>query len=185
MRRRNFVASVLAGGVVAAPTLMADHEHDKDEISGPQANATVAFGQWKTDPPLNRFNPQTPPGVPITANNHQQPFEAQIKAGGSVSFIISGLHILGIYAPGTEFEDINGSLTIPIPGAPVPAFPFLAVDDPVHRVYWGLNPFTLAPASAQDRIEAVTFSSPGTYLVVCTFLPHFQDKMHGYVKVLK
>jgi len=33
-----------------------------------------------------------------------------------VNFVISGFHILGIYAPGTEFEDINGTVTIPIPG---------------------------------------------------------------------
>jgi hypothetical protein len=192
MKRRNFVASVLAGGVVAAPTLLAQHEHDKEEVSGPQASATVSFGQWRTDfqPPLNRFNP-VPPGPPPPAANHDHlvPFDVQIKAGGSVNFIISGLHIPAIYAPGTELEDINGTLTIPIPGAPVippPNGPFPGVvNDPLNRVYWGVNPFSLTPSPLLDRIEAVTFVDPGTYLVVCTFMPHFQMGMHGYVKVLE
>src|SRR6187401_1546247 len=110
MRRRNFVASVLAGAV-AAPTLIAQHEHDKEELSGPQASATVSFGQWKLDPPLNRFNAV----APTTANNHHlRPFEAQIKAGGAVSFVISGFHILAVYAPGTEPDDIQLALTLPI-----------------------------------------------------------------------
>jgi plastocyanin len=41
-----------------------------------------------------------------------------------------------------------------------------------------------ANAPPLDRVEAVTFSAPGTYLVICTFVPHFNDKMHGFVKVL-
>jgi len=189
MKRRNFVASVLAGGVVAAPTLLraAQHEHDGSEISGPQAHETVAFGQWKTDPPLNRFNLV----APNSANNHhQQPFEAQIKVGGSVTFAISGFHILGVYGPGTDVDDISLAVTIPIPLAPA-GFPPV-INDPVKRVYWGVNPFSLVPAGSApplDRVESVTFSEAGTYLVICTFTPHFSadpalGKMHGFVKVL-
>ena len=196
MRRRNFVASVLASGVVAAPTLMAQHEHDKEEVSGPQSHETVAFGQWKVDPPINRFNAV----APNSANNHhQQAFEAQIKAGGSVTFAISGFHILGIYAPGTDVDDIALGSTIPIPLAP-PGFPAV-INDPLNRVYWGVNPFSLIPPPVApspvsvvpaplDRVETVTFGAPGTYLVICTFTPHFSSdpalgKMHGYVRVLK
>ena len=176
MKRRSFVASVLTGSV-AAPTLLAQHDHD--DLSGPQASETVAFGSWKTDPPLNRFNAVTP----NSANKHTQlPFEAQIKAGGAVNFVISGFHILGIYGPGTAFDDVSGAVTIPIPFAP-PGFPQV-VNDPLNRVYWGVNPWSLAPPPVLDRVEAVTFSAPGTYLVICTFVPHFNDKMHGFVKVL-
>jgi hypothetical protein len=198
MKRRNFVASVFAGGVVAAPTLLraGQHEHDGAEVSGPQAHETVAFGQWKIDPPLNRFNQ----AAPNSANNHhQQPFEAQIKAGGSVTFAISGFHILGVYGPGTDVDDINTSLTLPIPLSP-PGFPPV-INDPRNRVYWGVNPFSLIPppvppspvsvvGAPLDRVETVTFGEPGTYLVICTFTPHFSadpvlGKMHGFVKVLK
>jgi len=184
MKRRNFVASVLASGVVAAPILMADHEHDKDEVSGPQANATVTFGAWLTDyqPPLNRFNGGQ---EPVDSNHHHMvPFEAQIKAGGTVNFVISGFHILGIYAPGTDVDDISTAVRINIPNAPA-GFPQV-INDPLNRVYWGKNPWALAPPPLLDRTESVTFSQPGTYLVICTFVPHFvPGQMHGYVKVLK
>jgi hypothetical protein len=184
MKRRNFVATVIAGSV-AAPTLMAQHEHDKEQLSGPQAVETVSFGQWKLDPPLNRFTA----AAPNTANNHHmRPFEAQIKAGGAVNFAISGFHVLGIYGPGTEPDDINITLTLAVPGAPA-GFPPV-INDSANRIYWGVNPFSLVPAGSApplDRVEAVTFSSPGTYLVICTFTPHFNanEKMFGYVKVLK
>jgi len=187
MKRRNFVASVLAGSVAAPTTLMADHEHDKDEVSGPQSHETVAFGEWRTDfqPPINRITG----AAPNAANNHhQQPFEAQIKAGGSVTFAISGFHVLAVYGPGTDVDDISLAVTIPLPGAPA-GFPPV-INDPLNRVYWGNNPWALAPPPLLDRVETVTFAAPGTYLVICTFTPHFSadpalGKMHGYVKVLK
>jgi hypothetical protein len=51
--------------------------------------------------------------------------------------------------------------------------------DATNRVYRGLDP-SLFP---QDRVEVVQFPNPGTYLVVCGVLPHFIDKMWGWVKV--
>lgn len=189
MKRRNFVASVLAGSV-ATPTLLADerHDHDHGDDDGPEDSVTVSFGSWMIDPPLDRFTKD----APNSANNHtQSPFRVEVKVGGSVNFVISGFHILGIYGPGTKLADVNGTLTMPIPGAPVlppPAVFPPVVNDPLDRVYWGVNPFSLVPAGSNpplDRVEAVTFSARGTYLVVCTFVPHFLDKMHGFVKVLK
>jgi hypothetical protein len=128
-----------------------------------------------TSSPLDRF----PNNSPITGNVHKLiPFETKIKAGGTVNFIISGFHLVTVYGPGTQFEDINGSLTTPIPGAPA-GFPPV-VDDPVNRIYRGLSPFGLP----QDRIEAVNFPEPGRYVALCTFLPHFLDRMFGYIRVL-
>jgi len=189
MKRRNFVASVLAGGV-AGTTLLAqrgrdqdedhdsdhDHDHDHEEMSGPEASVTVGFGQWKTVPSLDRFMDP----APITGNNHMVlPFETEVKAGGAINFAISGFHILTIYGPGTKFEDVNGTLLADLPGAPM-GFPKI-VDDPLNRIYRGNNPL-LVP---QDRTESVTLSKRGRYLVVCTFVPHFNDRMHGYVRVVK
>jgi hypothetical protein len=43
---------------------------------------------------------------------------------------------------------------------------------------------TRCPACGQDRIENVTLSEPGTYLVICAVQPHFvNDRMHGFVTV--
>jgi hypothetical protein len=182
MKRRNFVMSVLAGGAaVAAPAGMIaadqdDHRHDHDNVEGPLANATVTFGSWHTVPTVNHFE-----NAPAAADNVHKvlPFETTIKAGGSVNFAISGFHVLTVYGHRTTWEDISTTVLTAIPGAPA-TFPKV-VNDPVNRVYWGNNPFPLP----QDRIEAVNFVEPGRYLVVCTFLPHFNDRMFGFVRVLK
>ena len=105
------------------------------------------------------------------------PFEAQVPAGETVNFVIAGFHHLLIYGPGTQFGDINGTLTVPIPRAPA-GFPQV-VDDPANRVYRGRSPFGLP----QNRVEAVHFATPGRYLVVCGFVPHFDDRKFGYVRV--
>jgi uncharacterized cupredoxin-like copper-binding protein len=54
------------------------------------------------------------------------------------------------------------------------------IADPNRRVYRGLDP-SLQPA---DRVEVVHFAEPGTYLVICGVLPHFQAGMYGFVRVL-
>jgi len=173
MKRRKFVTSVLAGGL-AAPVLAAGQHGDHgDNVDGPLANVNVSFGQWNQ--PLDRF----PNLNPITGNVHKLiPFDAKIKAGGTVNFIISGFHLVTVYGPGTQFEDISTAILTPLPGAPM-GFP-PAVDDPVNRVYRGLSPFGLP----QDRVEAVNFPNKGRYLAVCTFLPHFLDHMFGFITVL-
>ena len=175
MERRQFVTSVIAGSL-AAPVLAAGGQHDHgDDVDGPLAQATTSFGQWHTSPSLDRF----PNNSPITGNVHKViPLDTKIKAGGTVDFIIGGFHLLTIYGPGTQFDDISTTVLTPIPGAP-PGFPPV-VDDPVNRIYRGLSPFGLP----QDRVEAVNFANPGRYLVLCTFLPHFLDKMFGFVTVL-
>jgi len=176
MKRRQFVTSVLAAGA-AVPVLAAGQHDHGDDVSGPLANATVSFGQWKTNPPLDRF--ATP--NPITGNVHKLiPSDTKIKAGGTINFIISGFHLVTVYGPGTVFDDLNPANPMlgTLPGAP-PNFPPI-VDDPTNRIFRGLNPLTVP----QDRVENVNFATPGRYLVVCTFLPHFQDRMFGYVTVL-
>jgi hypothetical protein len=173
MQRREFVTTVLASGLAAPALAGQPHEHG-NTISGPLANAVVSFGAWKTEPPLDRF----PAVLPAPAANAHLlfPFEAKIKAGGAVSFVISGLHNIQVFAPGTEPTDINPGLTTPMtapPGLPV-------INDPTNRVYRGPDP-SLLPL---DRVETVQLASPGRYLVICGVLPHFRDNMFGYVNVL-
>jgi plastocyanin len=176
MQRRHVLGSLGVGslGVLAAALVgpvRAQHAHS--QVDGPLANATVSFGQWKTDPPLDRMIASPPP-----ANSHLLiPYTATIKAGGTVNFVIAGLHQVLVYGPGTTLGSINAGLLVPSG----PGFPPL-VNDPVNRVYRGLNPAALFPLL--DRVEVVKFDSPGTHLVVCGVLPHFSDAMHGWVKVL-
>jgi plastocyanin len=115
-------------------------------------------------------------GSPRQANVHLLiPYEATIRAGGSVNFIISGFHVVAIYDDGHQPEQI----IVP----PPPPLGSNFIDDPNRRLYRGLDPSTLG--TVQDRVEVVQFSRPGRYLVICAFRPHFvTDNMHGFVRVL-
>jgi plastocyanin len=179
MKRRDLLAGIVATGIAAPAYARAaqEHEHEHDPIDGPLATATVSFGAWPSDPPLDRIAPP-PPGPP--RNVHQLiPNLVTIKAGGTVNFVIAGFHNPAVYGPGVKPEDINATITIPVPGAP-PGFPPL-IDDATKRIYRGPNPFTLP----QDRTEVVHFPKKGLYLVICAFVPHFADGMFGWVRVLK
>ena len=141
-----------------------------------EATATVSFGQWMSSPPLDRFpNFQ---GSPTTNVHAITPNMVTIKAGGSINFIISGLYNIVIYDDGTLPTDINVANII-FPTNPPPAVPL--INDPNRRIYRGLDP-TANPL--QDRVEVVNFSEPGIYLVICGVLPHFQEGMYGFVRVL-
>ena len=182
--RRNLLKGAAAGSVAAglgltlkpsraATEKRAAEAHNHEPISGPLANANVSFGQWPTDPPLDRFPNLGAPGKP---NGHQLiPNEVKIKAGGTVNFIIAGVHLVLVYDDGTQPGAINANLLVP--GSVPPGL----IDDPANRIYRGLDP-RLFP---QDRVEVVQFSKPGTYLVICGVRPHFvNDQMFGFVKVL-
>lgn len=197
MKRRDFVSRLgLGSAVLMTPALGGasaprrpengtaaaepehDHGHAQEALDGPLANAVVNFGQWKTDPPLDRY-PNLP--LPPPRNNHGVlPSTVRIKAGGSVSFIISGLHQIVVYGPGVRPEDIDvtvptGAATTGVPlGVPL-------VNDANNRVYRGPDPSLLG---SLDRVESVHFPDTGRYLVICGVLPHFVEGMLGYVVVL-
>ncbi|KON88864.1 hypothetical protein AF332_20045 [Sporosarcina globispora] len=147
--------------------------YHESHSTGPLSNATVSFGGWMT--PLDRFPNSSPPA----ANHHEIiPKEVKIKAGGTVNFIIAGFHNINIYDDGKQPGEINTSLTIPVT-APPPAL--MLINDPDRRIYRGLDPSTLI---TRERVEVVHFPNPGTYLVICGVLNHFNDGMFGFVKVL-
>jgi hypothetical protein len=190
--RRKFLkvsgGAILAAGSVGLFEASAQH-HKKIEFSvanDPLGSETVSFGGWMSGftPPLDRFtNPLPPP----PANHHELiPNVATIKAGGYVNFIISGLHVVAIYSEGargpTRPTDIDTTILTPLgPGLPP------VISDPDRRVYRGPNPVISPgppPVINFDRVEVVHFESPGTYLVICAVLPHFNEGMTGYVRVL-
>ena len=186
MRRREFVhklglgsaataAAVLAGGptVKAAPQ---GQDHDHKPVKGTNATATVSFGEWRTDPPLDRFVPPAV-GAPPPGNVHLMvPQQATVRVGGTVNFVIAGFHQIAVYAPGKQPEQVAANVT----RAPALGGPPL-INDLAQRVYAGVDPSRFP----QDRVEAVQFTKKGLHLVICAVQPHFvNDKMFGWVKVI-
>jgi hypothetical protein len=154
---------------------------DDDRRGGRRSNATVSFGLWETDPPLDRFfgNP------PMGARNHHEmiPNSVAIRISpetvndGGVNFIISGNHVVAIYDDGTKPEEINPNLLVS--GITTAGG---VIDDPNKRIYRGVN--ETAQTGARDRVEVVHFAKPGTYLVICAIRSHFvDDGMYGFVVV--
>src|SRR5690348_6581930 len=137
---------------------------DKQSVEGPLSITTVSFGAWKTTPPLDRFPNNSPGGANLNA---LVPEVAKIKAGGTVNFIIAGFHQLVIYDDNTQPNDINTNSTVPASTPPL-------IDDSNRRIYRGPDPRT----QLRDRVEVVQFANPGTYLVICGVLPHFQMCMY-------
>jgi hypothetical protein len=168
-------------------------------IDGRLANATVSFGEWESDPPLDRIVTDPAGGA---GNNHELiPQITTIKEGGSVNFSISGGHVVAVYDDGTQPEDIgpaiepNCAFPLPTSGITSPCSPINNVGDPVAggilsdsngRIYRG----AFLNLVRRDGVEVVQFSNPGTYLVICARKNHFfnpttqQFEMFGFVRVL-
>lgn len=200
MKRREFVhkigvgsaavtalgASGVLAGTPAAPNVAprGRQSHDHRPVKGPLATATISFGEWQTDVPLDRY-PPAPPGPPPGNGHLLIPQQVTIKVRGTVNFIIAGLHQVIVYAPGTRPEDINTSLIRPTAGTP-PGVPL--INDPANRLYAGLDPSRVhggPTVPLLDRVEVVQFSRKGRHLVICGVLPHFvNDQMYGWVKVV-
>ena len=157
-RLRNALLVCLA---LAAPVTAQDQ-------GNPRMSATVAFGAG-----MNTAQPGNP------QNHHVLPRTIEIKAGGVVNFAVAGFHQISVYLPGTAAED----LLVPATG--------VFVNDPRNLYYQGIVPaggptglpVTINPSNASNRVESVSFSEPGTYLVICNVRTHFLDGMYAYVKV--
>ena len=201
MKRREFVekAGMGAAALVTlatprrarASTTGAQHNHSP--LSGPLATATVSFGAWASG--IDRF-PNRGQTAGLPNNVHALiPNEVKIQAGGTVNFVIAGFHLVAVYDDGTTPSDINTSLTIRPTTQLLPPL----IDDPANRIYRGIDPSVLpllqgptqqGPVGPpfqpvlQDRVEVVHFPNPGRFLVICAVLPHFNDGMVGYVRVI-
>lgn len=195
MKRRQFFQKAGIGSAALATLATSGRAHAAPKgdrhsqlaISGPQATATVSFGAWASD--LDRV-PNVGAAAGLTNNVHALiPNEVQIRAGGTVNFIIAGFHLVVVYGDGTRPDDIDITDTIPVAVPPGPPL----INDSTNRVYRGIDPTVLpllrGPAQGQnqpilqDRVEVVHFPEPGRYLVICGVLPHFLGNMYGWVKV--
>ena len=159
------IVGLMAVLAVGAPahSAAADGTHDN------RLAVTVMFGAG-----LNTATPASNP-----ANHHVLPQTIHVKTGGVVNFVVAGFHQVFIYNPGMRAEDI----IVPVSGT--------FIDDLFNLYYKGILPAggppgtapTQNPSNAQNRAEPVSFSEPGTYLVICNVRGHFLNGMYAYVIV--
>ena len=136
------------------------------------------------------MDPSADPNPRFLNGHHILPNDFRIRVGDTVTFAISGFHLVLIYRR-TKPEDIDRTILSPaLPPPPPPAIPPVfppLIADATNRLYRGLDPRTM-PMN-QDRIEVVGFNTRGRYLVICGVLPHFFDPatqdfmMFGYIDV--
>ncbi|HEX2199897.1 MAG TPA: hypothetical protein VHG88_14915 [Burkholderiales bacterium] len=115
-----------------------------------------------------------------TVNHAVLPQDIKVAQGGVVHFLVAGFHQLVVYRDGTQVRDI----AVPSEG--------LFVNDDLNVRYKGIvpaggplaTPATTSPSNAVNRLESISFTEPGTYLVICNVRQHFIDGMHATVQVL-
>jgi len=164
---------VCAGLGLSGRSLPAEDKHAEKNDG---LSVTVAFGAG-----LNTL----PVVEPLAPNNHILPPDIKVRQGGVVHFLMSGFHMATVYNPGTEPENI----VVPPSGT--------FINDPTavppsNVFYFGINPqggplntpATTNPFNGSNRQESVSFSEPGTYLVICNVRQHFLDGMFALVKVV-
>jgi plastocyanin len=188
--------AALACAFTVPSAIAHDKGHDRDGRV-----VTVAFGAG-----LNTAQPGNP------ANHHVLPATIKVEAGDVVNFVVSGLHVIRVFDKGVSLRDVKAAIpdecqSNPPAGTPFPAtcsavlalgpVPVLAATPgtpptslglPLY--YSGLN--SLAPPAAppfapisvdQNRVEAISFNTPGRFLVICAVLPHLNDGMVAWVEV--
>ncbi|HEY8519527.1 MAG TPA: hypothetical protein VIN61_05565 [Gammaproteobacteria bacterium] len=192
MRRANglLLAALGASAAVAVPANAQD-----DDTRGRRI-VDVAFGAG-----LNTAQPGN------ELNHHVIPQTIRVRVGDVVNFVVSGLHVVRVYADGVSLQDLRTQIpdeceVNPTPpdefpeqcgfdtGFPVPVIPPF---ETLEVYYEGINPLApppepppppfAQPSAAVNRVEAVSFLEPGRYLVICAVLEHFNDGMWAWVEV--
>jgi plastocyanin len=201
MKLRTKLTAVAAIGMACAFTLPSASAHDDNDHGDHDSRiVTVAFGNG-----INTAQPGNP------ANHHVLPGVIKVEVGDVVNFVVSGLHVIRVFDKGVRLNDVKRAIPVecqtnpaggaPFPDtcapvlAPGPVPVLLAAADGTSSLglplyYSGLNSLSpppvppFAPISVdQNRTEAVSFSKPGRFLVICGVLPHFNDGMYAWIEV--
>jgi len=138
--------------------------------------ATVRFGLTNVG---SGFPPPSGHDRSGHANDTMVPGTVVIYKGGSVTFDIVNPHQVSIYGPGKRPEDVDTSIRATMPaGCPNPGGNALITDPDGLVASWA------DPCNLPRQPITYQFSEPGRYLVICSFNPHFQIGMYGWVIVL-
>lgn len=179
------IVSVLAGlAAIAAcsqspsrpSSVTADQSGSLAATGGLPLTATIEFGRPDSGSP---FPPPSGHDQSSHATDNLVPRTVVIARGGTVTFDLSGpgraIHQVAVYPDGTDPGDVDITALAP-PAAGCPPVPRIADPDGIV-----LAP---QPCAGGSTSPSYTFATPGRYLVICTFLPHFAEfQMYGWVIV--
>jgi plastocyanin len=101
-----------------------------------------------------------------------------IDAGGTVTFNVPRFspHQVSIYGPGKRPEDVDATNLVAMPTGCPGGVARIADPDLLVQAY--------VQSCAPPAVPIThTFTTPGRYLVICSFNPHFQIGMYGWVIV--
>jgi plastocyanin len=142
--------------------------------------AVMQFGQADVGSP---FPPVPGHDESAHAKDNIVPRTVTIRQGGTVTFNVpAAVHQVRIYKPGTDDEDINTSNLTTLAafagcaGNPIVNAPLVINDTNNLEAAIPVPCFTATSVTH-------TFTTPGKYLVICGFLPHFEVGMYGWVEV--
>lgn len=167
------------GSTPSAPAVATGDASARAGVAGATPlSATMQFGLDTLGSP---FPPPSGHDQSGHARDNVVPRTVVIDAGGTVTFKmgVGGVHQAAIYAPGTEPGDIDTRIVVFPPVGPPACPPVPLIDDPANRVAVLGDQMCAGGPSA----PSYTFTEPGRYLVICTFLPHFNVGMYGWVIV--
>ena len=145
----------------------------------PVLAATVRFGNDSVGSP---FAPNLQHDQSGHGRDNMIPRTVVVDQGATVTFVMGGgVHQVGIFEDGTRPEDVILTGAVNKPGCP-----------PLGYISGTSNPDTFidvtgAPICDTTQANVVnqtyTFETPGRYLVICMFIPHFNIGMYGWVEV--
>ena len=137
--------------------------------------ATVQFGLVDVG---SDFPPPTGHDQSAHASRTMVPGTVVIDVGDRVTFNIVNPHQISIYGPGKRPEDVDTSIRAAMPaGCPNPGGNGRITDPDGLVASWA------DPCNAPRQPITYQFNVPGRYLVICSFDPHFQIGMYGWVIV--
>lgn len=160
MKRRIVPVICLIAGLVIGLGLHVTRAGDNNDK---KLNVTASFGGG-----LNTAQPGN------AANHVVLPRTIEVRERGVVTFFNSGFHQIVVYKPGTRTQDI----VVPPSGT--------FINHLTNLYYQGISPAGAAPtgfSNALNRVESVSFTEPGKYLVICNVRGHYLGGMFGYVEV--
>jgi len=137
--------------------------------------ATVQFGNDSVGSP---FPPPSGHDQSGHGRDNLIPRTVVIDKGGTVTFKIAvPVHQVAIYGDGVDANDINAAAVAPKAGCPA-----VYITDSTNRVAVLGEPVCKTGGGGSFN-PTFKFNTPGRYLVICTFVPHFAAGMYGWVEV--